>query len=168
MREEFESCSNVLPHGDGEVLNDEVVIIHSSGSVGESEVFEPCTRIRLPGILGDVGRRLEARWERCSLDASAKGLWSQAIRAGTPVVGSVTTPRVCFTGPLDGMGEARVVCSHRRPMDIIIMPGPTSIADDVASISVRPEAFGHRRPVWSGRLVRPWRSCTLPFHARRQ
>ena len=31
----------MLPHTDGEVLNDEVVIIHSSGSVGEPEVFEP-------------------------------------------------------------------------------------------------------------------------------
>ena len=50
----------MLPHADGEVLNDEMVIIHSSGSVGESEVFEPYTRIRLPGILGDVGRQSEA------------------------------------------------------------------------------------------------------------
>ena len=33
--EEFEPCSNMLPHTDGEVLNDEVVIIHSSGLVGE-------------------------------------------------------------------------------------------------------------------------------------
>ena len=34
MREEFEPRSNMSPHTDGEVLNDEVVIIHSSGSVG--------------------------------------------------------------------------------------------------------------------------------------
>ena len=57
MREEIEPCSNMFPHADGEVLNDEVIIIHSSGSVGESEVFEPYTRVRLPDILGDVGRR---------------------------------------------------------------------------------------------------------------
>ena len=31
-QEEFEPCSNMLPHIDGEVLNDEVVIIHSPGS----------------------------------------------------------------------------------------------------------------------------------------
>ena len=77
--EEFEPCSNMLPHADGEVLNDEVVIIHSSGSTGEPKVFEPYTEVRLPSILGDVGRRSEALWERCSLDALAKGPWSRAI-----------------------------------------------------------------------------------------
>ena len=51
MRDEFEPCSNMFPHVDGEVLNDEVVIIHSSGSVGEPKVFEPYTRIRFPGVL---------------------------------------------------------------------------------------------------------------------
>ena len=40
-RNEFEPCSNMLPHVDGEVLNDEVVIIHSSSSAGEPKVFEP-------------------------------------------------------------------------------------------------------------------------------
>ena len=63
-------------HTDREVLNDEVVIIHSSGLVGEPEVFEPYTGVSLPDILGDVGRRLEALWERRSLDATAKGPWS--------------------------------------------------------------------------------------------
>ena len=28
---EFEPCSNMFPHADGEVLNDEVIIIYSSG-----------------------------------------------------------------------------------------------------------------------------------------
>ena len=52
---EFEPCLNMLPHADGEVLDDEVVIIYSSGSTGEPEVFEPYTGIRLPGVPGDVG-----------------------------------------------------------------------------------------------------------------
>ena len=43
MREQFKPCSNMFPHADGEVLNDEVVIIHSFGSAGKSEVFEPYT-----------------------------------------------------------------------------------------------------------------------------
>ena len=60
MREEFEPRSNMFPHADRDVLNDEVVIIHSSSLAGEPEVFEPYTRICLPGIFGDVGRRLEA------------------------------------------------------------------------------------------------------------
>ena len=84
--EEFEPSSNMFPYVDREVLNDEVIIIHSHSSVGEPKVFEPYTRIRLPSIFGDVGRRSEALWERRSLDAPAKGPWSWAIRAGTPVV----------------------------------------------------------------------------------
>ena len=86
MWEEFKPCSNMFPHVDGEVLNDEVVIIHSPGPTGEPEVFEPHIEIRLPGIFGDVGRRFEALWERCSLDAMAKGPWSQAIWARTLIV----------------------------------------------------------------------------------
>ena len=154
-----------VPHVDGEVLNDEVVIIHSSGSAGKSKVFEPYTKIRFLGILGVVGRRSEALWEGCSLDALTKGSWSRAIWAGTPVVGSVTAPGVCFTGPFDGPARAHVACSHRRPMDVIIMPGPTSVADDAASVSVWPEAFAHWWPVWSGHQVRPWCSCALLFRS---
>ena len=48
MREEFEPCSNMFPHADGEVLNDEVVIIHSFSSVGEPDVLKPYTGICLP------------------------------------------------------------------------------------------------------------------------
>ena len=73
VQEELEPCSNMFPHTDGEVLNDEVIIIPSSSSTGEPEVFKPYIGIRLPGIFGDVGRRSEALWERHSLDAPAKG-----------------------------------------------------------------------------------------------
>ena len=40
----------MFPHANGELLNDEVVIIHSTGSAGESEVFDPYTGIYLLGI----------------------------------------------------------------------------------------------------------------------
>ena len=50
----------MFPHVDGEVLNDEVVIIHSSGSAGEPKVLEPYTRVRLPSVSGDVGRVAES------------------------------------------------------------------------------------------------------------
>ena len=104
-REEFEPCSNMLPHADEKVLNDEVVIIHPSGSAGEPKIFEPYIGVRLPGVLGDVGGRSEALWEHRSSDVSAKGPWSQAIRAGTPVVWSATMPGARFTAPLDGLGS---------------------------------------------------------------
>lgn len=76
IREEFEPSSNMFPYVNREVLNDEVVIIHSTGSASEPKVFKPYTGDHLPGILGDVGGWSEAFWERCSLDASAKGPWS--------------------------------------------------------------------------------------------
>ena len=63
VQEEFEPRSNMFPNIDGKVLNDEVVIIHSSGSASETEVFEPYTGIRLLDIFGDVGRRSEALQE---------------------------------------------------------------------------------------------------------
>ena len=53
----------MLPQADGEVLDDEVVIIHSTSSVGEPKVLEPYTRVHLPSVLGDVGGRLEVLWE---------------------------------------------------------------------------------------------------------
>ena len=61
--EEFKPRLNVFPHVDGEILNDEMVIIHPSGSTSEPEIFEPNTGVRLPGVLGDVGGRSEAMWE---------------------------------------------------------------------------------------------------------
>ena len=76
MREEFEPCLNVFPHANGEVLNDEVVIIHSSSSVGELEVFEPYTRIRLPIYLVI----LVGSWKHCGNDA----LWMRRPKAHGP------------------------------------------------------------------------------------
>ena len=52
---EFEPCPNMFPHANGKILDDEIVIIHSSGSIGEPEVFEPNAKVCLPGVLGDVG-----------------------------------------------------------------------------------------------------------------
>ena len=96
------------------VLNDEVVIIHSSGSTSEPEIFEPYTGVRLPGVLGDVGGRSEALWEQRSLDASTKGSWSQASGLGLrssgrrPCLGSVS------------------------PLPSMVQPGPMSLALTVA------------------------------------
>ena len=101
-REEFEPCSNMLPHTSGEVLIDEVVIIHSSSSAGEPKVFEPYIGIHFPGVFGDVGGWLEALWERHFLDATTKGPWSRAIRARIPAIWSATMPGVRVSTLLDG------------------------------------------------------------------
>ena len=140
----------MLPHADGEVLNDEVVIIHSSGSVGKLEVFEPYIGIHFPGVFGNVGKWSEALWEWLFLDATAKGPWSWAIRARTLVVWLATMPRVRFLAPLDGTARAHAARSHHPLMDVIITPGLTPIVDDATSVSVWPKVFMHRWPVWSG------------------
>ena len=96
----------MLPHVDREVLNDEVVIIHSSGSVGEPEVFEPYTGIHFPGVFGDVGGWLEALWKRRFLDAMAKrgpepsglGLWSSGRRPCLACVSPL--PSMVLSGPV--------------------------------------------------------------------
>ena len=41
MWEKFKPCTNTFSHTDGEILNDEIVIIHPSSSAGETEIFEP-------------------------------------------------------------------------------------------------------------------------------
>ena len=41
VRKELEPCPDMFPYANGKILNDEIVIIHSSGPTGEPEVFEP-------------------------------------------------------------------------------------------------------------------------------
>ena len=86
VHEEFKPCPNMFPHANGKILNDEIVIIHSSGLAGESEVFEPNARVCLPGVFGDVGGWSETPQERCSPDMLDEGLWSRALRARTSIV----------------------------------------------------------------------------------
>ena len=150
VREKFEPRSNMFPHVNGEVLNDEMVIIHSSGSAGEPKICEPYTGVHLPGVLGNVGGRSKALWERHSLDASPKGPGSRAIQARTPVVQPATMPMVHFAAPVNGLAGVRVAHPYCRLMDVIIMPGPMSVADAAASILVLSKPFAHRGSVWSG------------------
>ena len=144
VREELKPCPNVFPHADEEILNDEIVIIHPSGSAGKSEIFEPNTGVCLPSVLGVVGGRSEALWERRSPDTPVKGLWSRALRARTLVVWPATMPGARFTAPLDGSAGTRVACPHRRPVDVIIMPGLMPVADDAMSVLVWTKPFTYR------------------------
>ena len=79
---EFERCPNMFPHANGKILDDEVVVIHSSCSTGEPEVFEPNAWVRLPGVFGDVGWWSEMLRERCFPDTLAEGPWPQALGLG--------------------------------------------------------------------------------------
>jgi hypothetical protein len=92
----FEQCSSAIPDGDGEVLDDEVIIICSSSPTSELDVFQPYSRVCLPGVFGDVSGRSEARWEWRFLDATTEGLRARAVRTGALVAiliaRSATTP----------------------------------------------------------------------------
>ena len=165
MRDEFKPYSNMFPHAYGEILNDEKVIIHPSGSVGEPEIFEPNTGVCLPSVLGDAYGWSEALWEWRSPDMPVKGPRSRAIRARTPVVWPAIMPGARFTAPLDGPAGARVAYPRHRPMDVIIMRGLMPIADDAASVLVRTEVFAYRRSMWSRRQVGPRHSYGLLCHA---
>ena len=136
VQEEFKPCTNMFPHADGEILNDEKVISRPSGSAAEPEIFEPNIGVCLPGVLGDVGGRSEARWERRSLGTPVKVLWPRALRARTLVVRPVTVPGACFTAPLNGSAGIHVTCSCRRSVDVTIVPDPMPVADDAVSVLV--------------------------------
>ena len=56
----------MFPHADGEVLDDELVIIHSPDSEGKPKVFEPYTKVGLAGVSSDIGGWSEALWEQLS------------------------------------------------------------------------------------------------------
>ena len=76
MQEEFEPRLNMFLHVDGEILNDEKVIIHPSSLAGEPKIFKPNTRVRLPSVLGYIGGWSKMLREWCSLDTLAKCPWS--------------------------------------------------------------------------------------------
>jgi hypothetical protein len=125
--QEFEPRSNMLPDIDGEVLDDEAVI-RPSGSIGEPKIFQPYSRVRLPGVLGDVGGRLEVWQECCFLDAMTEGPWARAIRTGVPVAVLIARSAATPVGHLLVLPLGLVGISHIRssPIDISAAAGQLS------------------------------------------
>jgi hypothetical protein len=78
------------PNTDGEVLDDEVVIIRPSSSAREPKIFQPHSGVRFPSVLGDIGGWLKAQQEWCFLDAALEGPWARGVRTRAPVTVSVT------------------------------------------------------------------------------
>ena len=147
----------MLPHADGEVLDDEVVIIHSSGPRGEPEVFEPNAWVCLPSVFGDVGGRPKTLWEWCSPDTSAEGPWPRALRARALVVRPATAPGEHFTASLDGLAETRVTCYHT--VDIFITSSLTPVVDDAAGVLVWIGPLVYRWLAWNRQQVGSWHNC---------
>ena len=135
MWEEFKPCPNIFPHANGKILNDEEVIIHSSGPMGEPEVFEPNAWVCLPSVFGDVGGRPETLRERCFSDAPAEGPRPWALGAGVPVVWQATAPGACFAGSLDVL--AGIHGTRCRMVDSVITLGPKPVANGAMGVLVR-------------------------------
>ena len=151
---------HVPPHANGKVLDDEIVIVHSSGSIGEPEVFEPNVWVCLPGVFGDVGGRSKMLWEQCPSDALAEDPWPRTLRAGAPVVRPVTVPGSCFTASLNGL--VGIYVARRRVAVVVAMLGTMPVAEDATSVLVRVGPLVCQRSVWSRRLVGPRRGCRTP------
>jgi hypothetical protein len=97
----------------GEVADDEVVIIRSTQLAGQTVVREPQFRSRLPRVLCDSSRRSEPGRERCPSDGPAEGLRTGRFGRGTPilpaVVASPTPGVVASVHPLVEVGSTVAV-----------------------------------------------------------
>jgi hypothetical protein len=81
----------------GEVADDEVVIVRSTQLAGQAVVREPQFRSRFPRVLCDSSRGSEPGRERRPSDGPAEGLQTGWFGRGTPILPAVVaspTPRV--------------------------------------------------------------------------
>jgi hypothetical protein len=153
----------VLPDTNGEVLDDEVVIIRPSGWAGESEIFQPYSRVHFPGVLGDVGGWSEAWREWRFLDAASEGPWARAVRDGAPVVvpvaRSATLPRRrLLVLPLRLVSLGHI---HGGPVNIRAAASHLEQVDDAACIVVGPEPAAQWGALCGGRRFETWCSCSV-------
>jgi hypothetical protein len=97
----------------GEVADDEVVIVRSTQLAGQTVVREPQFWSRLPRVLYDSSRGSEPGRERCPSDGPAEGLWTGWLGRGTPilptVVASPTPGVVASAHPLVEVGPTVAV-----------------------------------------------------------
>jgi hypothetical protein len=97
----------------GEVTDDEVVIVRSTQLAGQTIVREPQFRSRLPRVLCDSSRRSEPGRERCPSDGPAEGLRTGWFGRGAPilpaVVASPTLGVVASAHPLVEVGPTVAV-----------------------------------------------------------
>jgi hypothetical protein len=97
----------------GEVADDEVVIVHPTQLEGQTVVREPQFRSRLPRVLCDSSRGSEPGRERRPSDGPAEGLRTGWFGRGTPilpaVVASPTPGVVASVHPLVEVGPTVAV-----------------------------------------------------------
>jgi hypothetical protein len=142
-QQEFEPRLNEFPDTDVEVLDDEIIIVRSSGS--EPEDFQPYTRVCLPSVLGDVGGRSEARREWCFLDLMTEGLRAWVVWTGAPVsvpiARSAAMPGGCLL--VLPFGLVVISCIRGHQVDVGAAAGPLPRVNDVARVVVGSQPATH-------------------------
>jgi hypothetical protein len=85
----LQPCSGGVEEEQGEVADDEVVIVRSTQLAGQPVVREPQFRPCFPRILSDGSRGLEPGRERRPSYGPAKGLRTRRFRRGAPILPAV-------------------------------------------------------------------------------
>ena len=84
-------------------MDNEVVIICTTGLIGKLIVFKPKSRVCLPGVLRDVGRWSIPWWKRDVEDVTAEGLRARQARAQasvlTAIIASAASRMIATVGP---------------------------------------------------------------------
>jgi hypothetical protein len=93
----------------GEVGDDEVVVVRSTQLAGQTVVREPQVWSRLPRVLCDSSRGSEPGRERCPSDGPAEGLRTWWLGRGTPILPTIVA------SPTPGVVE-RELGLHLVPM----------------------------------------------------
>ena len=70
----FQPCPDRIGHEHWKVVDNEVIIIRTTGLTGKPIVFKPKSGVCLLGVLRDVGRWSIPWWEHSVEDVTAKGL----------------------------------------------------------------------------------------------
>jgi hypothetical protein len=112
-RQMLQPGSSGVGEEQGEVADDQVVIVHSTQLAGQPVVCEPQFRPCLPRVLGDSSRGSELGQERRPSYGSAESQWTGWFERGTPilpaVVASPTPGVVASAHPLVEVGSTVAV-----------------------------------------------------------
>ena len=112
-------------------MDNEIIIIHSTGLASNPIILEPRSGVHFPRVFQDVGRRSVPRWEDDVEDVSAKGLRSQQVGARDSVLAAVIASAMTW------------VVAVASPLPRIATGTPAGI-EGVARVTVEAETFMHR------------------------
>ena len=130
-RKVFQPRSCRISQEQWKVVDNEIVIIRSTGLASKPIILEPQFGVCFPRVFWDVGQWSVPRWEDGVEDVSTKGLRSRQVRAQASVLAAVivsTTTRVV---------------AMARPLPRIIVGMPVGV-EGVVRVMVAAEMLLHR------------------------